>query len=96
MAMAILADFAAVLVATLLTGGITYWIFKHFASTKVAAVAAFWLSLGRAGERYSFSGPLNAETAPALGALAGAVLALFLLWRWLLKRPTGAATRDVE
>jgi hypothetical protein len=92
--MTLFGAFASALLTTLLTGGVAYYLFKQFSSLKAAGIAAFWLTFGTAGGRYSYSGPLTQDTVAALAALAGAALALILLWRWLLKRPAGEATND--
>ena len=84
--------FAAALVTTMLAGAIAYFVFKHFASKKAASIGAFWLMVGAAAVRYSYSGPLNDEAALAFSALLGAGLAVFLLWRWLLRKPADSAT----
>jgi hypothetical protein len=89
--MTIFGAFASAFLTMLMQGGLWYYVFKHFASRKAAAIAAFWLTFGAAGGRYSHSGRLTHETAPALGAVVGAGLALILLWLWLLKRPAAEA-----
>jgi hypothetical protein len=93
-AMTIFGAFASAFLTMLAQGGICYYVFKHFASRKAAALAAFWLTFGTAGGRYSHAGPLTSETAPALGAVVGAGLALVLLWLWLLKRQAADAIDD--
>jgi hypothetical protein len=87
--MTMLLAFAVALLGTMLAGAIAYFIFKHFASNRAASVAAFWLTVGAAGTRYSYSGPLTEDTAIAFSAFFGAALAILILWRWLLKRPAG-------
>lgn len=87
--MTMLFAFAVALVSTMLVGIIAYFIFKHFAPKRAASIAAFWLTVGAAGGRYSYSGPLTGEAALAFSAFLGAVLAILILWRWLLKQPAG-------
>lgn len=87
--MTMLLAFAVALVSTTFAGVIANFIFKHFASNRAASIAAFWLTVGAAGGRYSYSGPLTEEAALAFSAILGAVLAILILWRWLLKRPAG-------
>jgi hypothetical protein len=84
--MTMLLAFVVALLGTMLTGAIAYFIFKHFASDRAASIAAFWLAVGAAGMRYSYSGPLTEDTAIAFSAFFGAALAILILWRWLLKR----------
>jgi hypothetical protein len=90
--MTLLLTFAVALVGTLLAGAMAYFIFKHFASVRAAGIAAFWLTVGSTGGRYSYSGPANEEAVLAFGGILGAALAFFVLWRWLLKRPAGQVT----
>ena len=90
--MTMLFAFAIALVSTMLAGAIAYFVFKHFASNSAASIAAFWLTVGAAGVRYSYSGPPTEQTALAISAFLGAAVAIFLLWRWLLKRPAGEAS----
>jgi hypothetical protein len=83
--MIMLLSFIAALVTVLLGGGIAYYIAKHFASNRAARIGAFWLLVGATVGRYFYFGPLIREAAPAFSALAGAALAILLLWRLLLK-----------
>lgn len=92
--MTIFGAFVSAFLTTLMQGGICFWVFKHFASRKVATIAAFWLIFGTAGGRYSHSGKLTYETAPTLAAVVGAGLAIILLWLWLLKGPAAEAADD--
>jgi hypothetical protein len=87
-----LSAFVAAFVSTMLAGTVAYFIFKHFASDQAAGIAALWLTVGAAGGRYSYAGPLTREAAFGLTAFAGAVLAILLLWRWLRRQPTNRAT----
>lgn len=90
--MPLLLAFAAALVTTMLSGAMAFFVFKHFASKKAAGIGAFWLTVGVAAGRYSYSGPFNDEAALAFSALLGAGLALFLLWGWLLRKRADSAT----
>jgi hypothetical protein len=51
--MPMLVAFVAALATTVLAGAIAFFIFKQFATDKAARIAAFWLTLGAAGGRYS-------------------------------------------
>lgn len=92
--MTIFGAFVSAFLTMLMQGAIGFWFFKHFASRKAAAIAAFWLVFGTAGGRCSHSGKLTYETAPTLAAVVGAGLALIFLWIWLLKEPTVEAADD--
>ena len=94
--MNMLLAFIAALGATFLLGGLARFIFRHFASDKVARIAAFWLAVGEAGARHSYAGPPGEEALIAMSGFAGAALGIFLLWRWLLRRPAGALAGDSE
>ncbi|GAA4019991.1 hypothetical protein GCM10022280_20210 [Sphingomonas swuensis] len=89
--MTILGAFVSALVMTALHGAIANFIFKRFASPRIAAVAAFWLAFGAAGGRYAYAGAPSVEVLIALAAVGGAGLALFLLWYGLLRRPPAVA-----
>jgi hypothetical protein len=89
-----LVAFVAALATTVLAGAIAFFIFKHFATDKAARIAAFWLTVGAAGGRYSYSGPINEQAAFAASALAGAFVALFGLRFWLLGQHGGKAPED--
>jgi hypothetical protein len=92
--MNILLAFSAALLTTLIGGGIAYFLAKHFASKKAARLAAFWLTVGGAANRHSVR--LDEETAIEFSALAGGLVAIFLLWRFLLRplSDTGSAEQD--
>jgi hypothetical protein len=71
---------ATALVGVVAKFGITY-LFAH----PSARIAAFCLALGFALGRYSYAGPLNQEALYAACAALGSLIALVVLWLWLLK-----------
>lgn len=80
-----LAAFIATFLTSLLSGLAFDWIARHFASARTAALAAFWVTVGNAAGRYGGAAKADADLLLVLGGLTGAALALFILWRTLLR-----------
>lgn len=75
----IVANFLLALVATLVVSGLAKWVAGRIASAN-ARVAAFSVGCGYVIGKYSFVKPLGASIADNIAALAGAIVALALLW----------------
>ena len=88
--MEFLVAFSAAFLATLLVGALSRLVASLFASTPTARVAGFSVAIGFVLARYSFAGSPDIEMAAPIAAATGAVVALVVLWLWLL-RPLGAA-----
>jgi uncharacterized membrane protein YjjP (DUF1212 family) len=87
--MGILVACAAAFFTTLLVGAFSRVVASLFASARTARVAGFSVAIGFALARHSFAGSPDVGMATPIAAATGAVVALVVLWLWLL-RPLGA------
>lgn len=81
-----LTAFLSALLTTLATGAIARVVAGFFAMGSGVSVASFCVALGFALGRFSYSGPLTMDAGRALSAAAGAIVALVILWAWLLRK----------
>lgn len=75
------------LLATLTAGAVARLVATLFTSHSSARIAGFCVALGFALGEFSHSGPTSREAALAVLTALGSLVALPLLWVWLLKKP---------
>lgn len=82
--------------STLLIGVLAKLVAIFFASDHSARIGAFCVALGYTLRRYSYGGPANEEAAVATTAAFGSLLALLVLWLWLLKKRTVGQSTGID
>jgi hypothetical protein len=90
------ANFLSALFATLIMGAIARVAANFFTTGRGASVAVFSVALGYALGRYSYSGPATSEAVEPLIAATGSIVALLILWAWLLRKAGDAPTRSTD
>lgn len=84
--------FTSAMVSTLLAGVAARLLAHFFAATEYSARhAGFLVAVGWVAGQHAYSGPLGTEAAVAAMQLFGGLLALAVLWLWLIRR-TGDET----
>ena len=87
----IVANFLLALIATLLVSWVAKWVAGKF-TAESAKVASFAVGCGYALGKYSFVKPASADITNNVAALAGALLALVVLWVLLFRKKNHAPT----
>lgn len=86
----IIANFVLALIATLVVSAVAKWIAGKF-TVEGARIASFAVGCGYTVGKYSFVKAAGADIALNAAALAGAVVALVLLWFILFRKNHAAA-----
>jgi hypothetical protein len=81
----IIVNFLLALIATLLVSGVAKWIAGKF-TAEGARIASFGVGCGYTIGKYSFVKPAGADISLNAAALAGALVALVMLWFILFRR----------
>jgi hypothetical protein len=82
----IIANFLLALVGTLLLSGAAKWIAGKFTTAEAARFISFGFGCGYAIGKFSFVKPAGADSSLNIAQLAGALVALVMLWLLLFRR----------